>query len=91
MDEIAQQFGVVCCVVKDWRDRGLLLAHVYNDRGQCLYEPPATDLPRKFKRKQAYLVAKAKDLSSTQQCSMKPKPFARTIECWSASVSDPSP
>jgi DNA invertase Pin-like site-specific DNA recombinase len=70
MDEIAQQFGVVCCVVKDWRDRGLLLAHVYNDRGQCLYEPPATDLPRKFKRKQAYLVAKAKDLSSTQRSAV---------------------
>ena len=70
MDEIAQQLGVVCCVVKDWRDRGLLLAHVYNDRGQCLYEPPATDLPRKFKRKQAYLVAKAKDLSSTQRSAV---------------------
>jgi DNA invertase Pin-like site-specific DNA recombinase len=70
MDEIAQQLGVVRCVVKAWRDRGLLLAHRYNDRGQCLYEPPANDLPRKFKRKQAYLVAKAKDFGSAQRSAV---------------------
>jgi hypothetical protein len=70
MDEIAQQLGVVRCVVKAWRDRGLLLAHRYNDRGQCLYEPPANDLPRKFKRKQAYLVAKAKNFGSAQRSAV---------------------
>jgi hypothetical protein len=33
--------------VKDWRDLGLLRAHRYNDRGECLYEQPGPDLPRK--------------------------------------------
>jgi hypothetical protein len=57
--EIAEQFGIVPDVVKDWRDKGLLRAHRYNDKGQCLYEPPADDLPGKFKKKRPYLLAKA--------------------------------
>jgi DNA invertase Pin-like site-specific DNA recombinase len=62
MDEIARRLGVVSCVVKDWRNKGLLVAHRYNDKGQCLYEPPPDDLPGKFKKKQPYLAAKSNTL-----------------------------
>ncbi|HYM09037.1 MAG TPA: hypothetical protein VEU11_20970 [Terriglobales bacterium] len=33
MDEIAKRLGVVRCVVKDWRDKGLLRAQRCNDKG----------------------------------------------------------
>ncbi len=59
MDEIANRLGVVSCMVKSWRNKGLLVAHRYNDKGQCLYEPPPDDLPGKFKKKKPYLVAKS--------------------------------
>lgn len=59
MDEIAKRLGVVSCMVKTWRNKGLLVAHRYNDKGQCLYEPPPDDLPGKFKKKKPYLVAKS--------------------------------
>jgi DNA invertase Pin-like site-specific DNA recombinase len=70
MDEIAKQLGVAHWVIRYWRDRGLLRAHRYNDKGQCLYEPPANDLPGKFKKKGPYLVAKAIDPGSAEgvQC-----------------------
>lgn len=58
IQQIAERLGIAASAVKDWRDRGLLRGHRYNDKGQCLYEPPADDLPGKHKRKRAYLVAK---------------------------------
>lgn len=70
IEEVAERFGIVPGVVKDWRDKGLLQAHCYNDKGQCLYEPPPDDLPGKFKKKQPYLVAKATSLAAAKgvQC-----------------------
>jgi hypothetical protein len=70
INEIAELFGIVPSAVKDWRDKGLLRAHRYNDKGQCLYEPPADDLPGKYKKKRPYLVAKATSLASVKgvQC-----------------------
>jgi DNA invertase Pin-like site-specific DNA recombinase len=70
IQEIAERFGVVTCVVKDWRDKGLLRAHRYNDKGQCLYEPPADDLPGKYKKKGPYLLAKGTSRASAEgvQC-----------------------
>jgi len=29
------------------RDQGLVRAHHYNDRGECLYERPGENLPKK--------------------------------------------
>lgn len=55
IEEMAARLGIVPSAVKAWRDRGLLQAHSYNDRNQCLYEPPANDLPGKLKKKQPYL------------------------------------
>lgn len=45
--EMAQRLNLCSCSVKDWRDLGLLRAHRYNDRNECLYELPGPDLPRK--------------------------------------------
>jgi len=70
IQQIAEQLGIAVSAVKDWRDRGLLRGHRYNDKGQCLYEPPANDLPAKHKRKRAYLVAKGNVRASAKgvQC-----------------------
>jgi hypothetical protein len=45
--EMTQRLSLCSCTVKDWRDLGWLCAHRYNDRGECLYEPPDANLPRK--------------------------------------------
>jgi hypothetical protein len=70
IQQIAERLGIAASAVKDWRDRGLLRGHPYNDKGQCLYEPPAGDLPGKHKRKRAYLVAKGNVRASAKgvQC-----------------------
>ncbi len=67
MEEIAKRLAIAPCVVKKWRDKRLLVAHCYNDKGQCLYEPPPDDLPGKFKKKRPYLVAKAIGLASANE------------------------
>ncbi len=43
--ELAQQLGVHPKTVKIWHERGLLTGHVYNDKNECLYEPPVGDGP----------------------------------------------
>ena len=58
MDEVAARAGIVVASVKNWRDRGLLRAHRYSDKGECLFEPPPNDLPRKGAHKGAYLTRK---------------------------------
>ncbi|MCP5044012.1 MAG: recombinase family protein [bacterium] len=45
--EIADQLGVGTQTVKIWRKRGLLCAHAYNDKNECLYEHPGDDPPIK--------------------------------------------
>ena len=52
-DELARRLGVTATTVKVWRAAGLLHHHVYNDKGQCLFEPPGDDtpIPTKWKRK----------------------------------------
>ena len=45
--EIAQQLKVCTQTVQVWRDHGLLRAHTYSDKGECLYEPPPSDNPPK--------------------------------------------
>ena len=64
MEELAVKLDVLPCTVKKWRDRGLLHAHRYNDKGECLYESPDVLLPRKFAHKRSYLVAKEPVLHS---------------------------
>jgi len=46
-EEIAEQLGIHPCTVRKWRKEGLLKAHSYNDKNECLYEPPGEDRPIK--------------------------------------------
>lgn len=44
---MAALLGVGVQTVKQWRYAGLLRATAYNDKGECLYEPPGENPPRK--------------------------------------------
>jgi hypothetical protein len=57
-EELASQLEVLPDTVKKWRDQGLLRAHRYNDKGECLYESPDALLPKKFAHKRSYLAAR---------------------------------
>ena len=59
-EEVAERFSISVASVKQWRYRGLLRAHRYNDKGECLFEPPAADLPRKGAAKRSYLLQQNK-------------------------------
>ena len=47
--EIAKCLGVKPCTINIWRRAGLLVAHAFDDRGQCLFERPGADAPVKYK------------------------------------------
>jgi hypothetical protein len=48
LDEVAQALGISTATAKQWRLAGLLRAHAYNDKQQCLYEPPGPDAPARY-------------------------------------------
>ena len=48
-DEMAKRLGVVPSTIKVWRAAGLLHHHAYNDKGECLFEPPGKDAPEKWR------------------------------------------
>lgn len=58
MKEMASKLDVLPCTVKKWRNRGLLRAHRYNDKGECLYESPDALLPSKFAHKRSFLATR---------------------------------
>lgn len=47
--EIAKTLHVEPCTIKIWRRAGLLIAHRYNDKGECLFERPGPSAPVKYK------------------------------------------
>ncbi len=49
LNEMAQRLGVSPGTVKKWRARGRLVAHVSNDKGECLYEW-LDDYPKPYTR-----------------------------------------
>jgi hypothetical protein len=49
--EIARAFGICLATVKVWRRAGLLRGHPYDDKPQCLFEPPGADAPIRYKWK----------------------------------------
>jgi len=51
--ELATRLHVAPATIKIWRRAGLLQAHVYNDKGQYLLEPPGPDHPVRYQRKPA--------------------------------------
>lgn len=51
IEEMAKALGVCTRTVKVWHRRGLLRSYQYNDKGQCLFEPPDEHAPVKGKWK----------------------------------------
>jgi DNA invertase Pin-like site-specific DNA recombinase len=47
VEETAAALGICPQRVTIWARHGLLRAHPYNDKNDCLYEPPGTNPPRK--------------------------------------------
>jgi hypothetical protein len=47
LDEMSQTLSVNPKTVKTWAAHGLLKAHAFTDKPECLYEPPGPDRPRK--------------------------------------------
>ena len=47
LEEMAMLLDVGTQTVKIWRRQGLLKAHAYNDKNECLYEHPGDDPPVK--------------------------------------------
>ena len=47
-EEMATRLGITPDTVRTWARHGLLRAHRYTDRGQCLYEPPGAHPPKKM-------------------------------------------
>ena len=64
---------------KNGRDRGLLCAHALTTRGECLFELPPQDLPRKGAWKRSYLqkVKLSANARLQGRCSMKRKAVAK--------------
>jgi hypothetical protein len=55
LPEIARRLDVAPDTVKIWRRAGLLKAHRFDDRGQCLFEAPDRDAPAKYRHQQKSL------------------------------------
>jgi len=55
LQEVAQCLDVTPNTIKVWRRAGLLVAHRFEDRGQCVYEPPGPGAPTKNKHEGKYL------------------------------------
>lgn len=54
VEEMADTLNVSTATVKIWRRQGLLKGYAYNDKQQCLFEPPGADRPVKHQhRKQS--------------------------------------
>jgi DNA invertase Pin-like site-specific DNA recombinase len=47
LTEIAEQLKVSTATIKTWRRNGLVRAHLYNDKQECLYDPPDQAAPAK--------------------------------------------
>jgi DNA invertase Pin-like site-specific DNA recombinase len=54
--EMARLLAVSEATVKTWKNHGILAAHAYNDRDQCLYEPPGDNPPRKMQGRHGKLI-----------------------------------
>jgi DNA invertase Pin-like site-specific DNA recombinase len=63
--EIAERLDVAPATVKNWRRAGLLAAHRYDDKGQCLFEPPGPDAPKKFQHQGKTILGSARSTSNT--------------------------
>ena len=51
MAEVGERLHVAPATVKGWNQAGLLISHPYNDKNECLFEPPGDWAPVKNKHK----------------------------------------
>jgi DNA invertase Pin-like site-specific DNA recombinase len=51
MAEMGERLGVAPLTVKCWNQAGFLMSHPYNDKGECLFEPPGDNAPVRAKHK----------------------------------------
>jgi len=63
LDEVAAALDVHPSTAKYWHQRGILKGHPYNDKGQCLFDPPGEDAPVKYKHKSPPKQGRHKKLS----------------------------
>ena len=63
--EMAKLLGVSWACVKVWRAHGLLNAQIYNDKGECLYDHPGPQPPRKMQGLQGKLSNRQRFVSVT--------------------------
>ena len=49
--EVGERLNVAPATVKNWNQAGLLKSHLYNDKNECLFEPPGDGAPVKSKHK----------------------------------------
>ncbi len=71
LTEIAELLGVSPSTAKVWRRRGLLLAHAYNDKNECLYEhpgdgPPVKTQGRKLSERRRFLAVTSNPTNEVQ-------------------------
>jgi len=64
--EIAGMLDVAPQTVKVWRDHGLLRAHAYNDKNECLYEHPGDEPPAKIQGRKLAKRRRFSDISSNR-------------------------
>jgi DNA invertase Pin-like site-specific DNA recombinase len=67
LHKIAERLDVKPDTIKIWRRAGLLRAHRYNDKGQCLFELPGLDAPIKYRHQ-----GKTRGRSASCQASVNP-------------------
>ena len=46
-EQVASRLGIHPQTVRCWRSRGLIAAHPYNEKNECLYEPLSDGAPIK--------------------------------------------
>ena len=51
MAEIGERLKVAPATVKSWNQAGFLISHPYNDKNECLFEPPGEGAPVRGKHK----------------------------------------
>jgi hypothetical protein len=51
MAEIGKRLNIAPATVKGWNQAGFLMSHPYNDKNECLFEPPGDDAPVRGKHK----------------------------------------
>jgi hypothetical protein len=45
-EEIADKLGVCTATIRRWRQCGRVVGHAYNDKNECLYDPPGEHVPQ---------------------------------------------